>query len=181
MFSATDAKYVEKASKGDAHAWSQIIERYSNYVYTIVNSCGISESEAPDAFQYVFIELHRALPNLTNVDLLAPWIRQTTVRHCIKLRNKRTNQVSLDDQELSVHPQFDEDLQIAERSLMLTSSIADLKEKCRKLIHMLFYEDPVRPYQEIASELGMSIGSIGNTRIRCLDELKKQLDARGFE
>jgi DNA-directed RNA polymerase specialized sigma24 family protein len=48
------------------------------------------------------------------------------------------------------------------------------------MVRLLFFEIPPRPYEDIAEELGMATGSIGAIRGRCLAQLKKQLEKRGF-
>jgi DNA-directed RNA polymerase specialized sigma24 family protein len=45
---------------------------------------------------------------------------------------------------------------------------------------MLFFEEPARPYQDVARELGIATGSIGFIRQRCLDRLRKKLVEAGF-
>ncbi|MFY9692037.1 MAG: sigma-70 family RNA polymerase sigma factor, partial [Candidatus Acidiferrales bacterium] len=56
----------------------------------------------------------------------------------------------------------------------------DLPPRCRQLMQMLFFEEPPRPYQEVARELGIAPGSIGFIRQRCLDRLRKKLVEAGF-
>jgi hypothetical protein len=48
------------------------------------------------------------------------------------------------------------------------------------LIRMLFYEEPSKPYQQVAASLGLATGSIGLLRQKCLDHLRDRLDALGF-
>jgi DNA-directed RNA polymerase specialized sigma24 family protein len=45
---------------------------------------------------------------------------------------------------------------------------------------MLFFEEPARPYQQLAADLGLSTGSIGFIRQRCLERLRKRLNEAGF-
>ena len=47
--------------------------------------------------------------------------------------------------------------------------------RCQRLLLMLFYSDPPPSYQEIAEELGATPGSIGPTRARCFEKLKRLL------
>jgi len=47
-------------------------------------------------------------------------------------------------------------------------------------VELLFFESPSRPYSEIAAELGLAIGSIGFTRQKCMDRLRKHLGDLGF-
>jgi DNA-directed RNA polymerase specialized sigma subunit len=63
---------------------------------------------------------------------------------------------------------------------MMRDARAALPQRCQELIHMLFYEEPSRPYQQVAASLGLATGSIGLLRQKCLDRLKDRLDALGF-
>jgi DNA-directed RNA polymerase specialized sigma24 family protein len=47
-------------------------------------------------------------------------------------------------------------------------------------VKMLFFESPVRPYDEIAKSLELAKGSIGSIRRRCLDDLRETLEEGGF-
>ena len=62
----------------------------------------------------------------------------------------------------------------------LRQAMAELPPRCRELVQMLFYDEPVRPYQEIAAILGIAVGSIGFIRQRCLERLRKRLLEAGF-
>jgi DNA-directed RNA polymerase specialized sigma24 family protein len=62
----------------------------------------------------------------------------------------------------------------------LRDAISGLPEKCEQMVRLLFFEIPPRPYEDIAEQLGMATGSIGAIRGRCLAQLKKQLEKRGF-
>src|SRR6266566_3872141 len=54
-----------------------------------------------------------------------------------------------------------------------------LKRQSRR-VELLFYEVPARPYAEVAKELGLAVGSIGFTRQRCIERLRRQLEDLGF-
>ena len=49
---------------------------------------------------------------------------------------------------------------------------ADLPPGCQQLIAMLI-EDPPVPYAEISARLGISAGSIGPSRGRCVEKLRR--------
>ena len=60
-------------------------------------------------------------------------------------------------------------------------AIARLGPRCRKLITLL-YVDPSSPsYQAVAESLGMPLGSVGPTRLRCLARLTRILESGGWE
>jgi len=68
-----------------------------------------------------------------------------------------------------------------EQEQILRDAISELPEKCERMVRLLFFENPPRPYENIAEELGMATGSIGAIRGRCLAYLRKHLEKRGFE
>lgn len=179
-----DAILVRKVRQGDSSAWAGLVDQYSAYVYTLLRSARVPESDQPDAFQHVFVELFKAVPNLKNVDNLGPWIRVTTLRHAIALRKKgESAPVGIDEFEsvLTTDADVARDLEGAETAQAIRGAIAGLKEKCRDLILRLFYADPPQPYAEVARSLGLKLDSLSMTRQRCLDALEKALRARGIQ
>ncbi len=75
---------------------------------------------------------------------------------------------------------MEQEFQQSEQNLVIRQAVESLKEKCRQLVTMLFLEDPPRPYDEVARELGLQIGSIGSARACCLEALKSALRSRGI-
>jgi DNA-directed RNA polymerase specialized sigma24 family protein len=47
-------------------------------------------------------------------------------------------------------------------------------------MRMLFLQDPRPSYESIARDLGISIGSIGPTRGRCLKQLRGHIEELGL-
>lgn len=176
----SDAPLVARVKKGDAGAWHQLVDRYGDYVNALLRSASVPEADRPDAFQHVFVELFRALGKLEQTDHLAPWLRQTTLRHGIKLRRKAARETELPEEELVAPDSLSQELELAERRLLIRVAVLSLKDQCRQLITLLFFADPPQPYAEVAQSLGLSVGSMGQTRQRCLDALRKALIARGI-
>ena len=77
-------------------------------------------------------------------------------------------------------PGSDQLLLEVEREQALRDAVSALPPRCQRLIQMLFFESPPRPYQEIARMLDLASGSIGFIRGRCLDRLRTQLQKNGF-
>lgn len=51
-------------------------------------------------------------------------------------------------------------------------AFAELPDRCRELLSMLFAEPPAS-YAEISATLGVPVGAIGPNRGRCLDRLRR--------
>ncbi len=64
------------------------------------------------------------------------------------------------------------ELLLAERHAALREAFTHLPPCCQRLIAMLI-EDPPAPYAEISARLGIPVGSIGPSRGRCLDKLRR--------
>jgi RNA polymerase sigma factor (sigma-70 family) len=62
----------------------------------------------------------------------------------------------------------------------LRTALDKLPPRCRQVIQLLFFEDPRPSYHTIAARLGLSENSIGFTRERCLNSLKKILNELGY-
>jgi DNA-directed RNA polymerase specialized sigma24 family protein len=71
-------------------------------------------------------------------------------------------------------------IQQTQEEQMLREAMSSLSPQCRRLVELLFFETPARPYADVAKELGLAVGSIGFTRQKCMDRLRRQLDALGF-
>jgi DNA-directed RNA polymerase specialized sigma24 family protein len=68
-----------------------------------------------------------------------------------------------------------------QREQMLRDAIATLPTRCHRMVTMLFFDSPPRPYQEVAKQLGIATGSIGFIRGRCLRLLRQRLEKEGFK
>lgn len=56
-------------------------------------------------------------------------------------------------------------------------ALDQLDDRCRELLILVFKDEDERlPYEEVASRLGMAVGSIGPTRSRCLGKLRRLLE-----
>jgi DNA-directed RNA polymerase specialized sigma24 family protein len=60
----------------------------------------------------------------------------------------------------------------AERHAALREAYTHLPTECQRLVSMLT-SDPPLPYAEISARLAMPVGSIGPTRSRCLDRMRR--------
>ena len=177
-------RLVADCLKGSEQAWSELITRYKNLIYSIPVKLGMYE-EAPDIFQAVCLDLLAGLAQLREPQALPKWLTQASYHRCLQYRRKMDKYSPLTSEtheELASTEQAvpGEILAELEKEQMVRDAIAQLNPRCRHMVRMLFFENPPRPYQEVARELGLATGSIGFIRGRCLHKLRKQLDKMGF-
>jgi RNA polymerase sigma factor (sigma-70 family) len=179
---STDERLIQRCLKGDQEARSELIDKYKNLIYSIPIKLGVHQ-DAGDIFQAVCVELLSQLPQLREHRALPKWLMQTSYRKCLRYLATANRQADVDpiDVEEPQHGGTLEHLLLQlEKEQMLRDAIAQMPERCGQMIHMLFFEIPARPYEEIAKELGLATGSIGFIRGRCLTRLRKHLEQKGF-
>jgi RNA polymerase sigma factor (sigma-70 family) len=180
----SDARLVQGCVAGDEVAWAALIEKYKRLIYSIPFKYGLSADQSADVFQSVCLVLLSELHKLREPRALPKWIMQVTAHKC--LREKRHNQRMESGQDAeevfdsSVPPEAENVLREAYQEHSLRDAVAGMPPRCRQLVHMLFFEEPARPYKDIAESLGIATGSIGFIRQRCLERLRKDLTETGF-
>lgn len=182
----TDERLVSECLKGNDQAWSALIDKYKNLIYSIPVKLGMYD-DAGDIFQAVCLDLLSDLSKLREPRALPKWLMQTCYHKCLQYQCKTQKHGSLTDDQGKELQIADERTQVPgeilaelEQEQMLRIAIAELSPRCERMVRMLFFENPPRPYQEIASQLDLATGSIGFIRGRCLGKLKKRLEAMGF-
>lgn len=180
-----DALLVSRCLRGDGAAWAALVQRYQRLVYAIVTRVGLDEHGAADVFQTVFARLIQHLPRIAEPDRLQAWIVTTTKREALlqRKRGQRTVSMTLADETHDEASEWElaDESPIAEEALselqqlnQLRTALDRLDARCRELLLLLFREeDDKLSYEDIACQLGTSVGSIGPTRSRCLDKLRQ--------
>jgi RNA polymerase sigma factor (sigma-70 family) len=181
----SDRDLLRGCLRNQEEDWNALVDKYKNLVYSIPFRYGFSREEAADIFQGVFLDLIQELPRLRDPKALPKWLMQVTSHKCFHRKKQHMRVVSQEDEEgtipqTMVPPEAEANLREVQEEHMLREAIAGLSPRCRELIHMLFYEEPKRPYQQVSARLGLATGSIGLQRQKCLDCLRKRLEDLGF-
>ncbi len=169
---------VTRARNGDKQAWDALVERYAPLIWSICRRYRLGGADADDAGQAVWLHLVVQLDHLRDPAALAGWLATTTQRECFRvLRAARRTHASgygpdagnIPDEQARMP---EHELLLAERNAVLREAFIDLPPGCQQLIALLIQDPPV-PYAEISTGLGIPAGSIGPTRGRCLDKLRR--------
>ena len=179
-----DVRLVRECLSGSEEAWSLLIEKYKALIYSIPVKYGLPPQEAADVFQATCMELLVRLPELREPRALPKWLIQVAHHKCYHWKRQQQRLVSRDGEaelpEPEIPPVAEELVRQTQEEQMLREAMASLAPRCRKLVEMLFFESPSRPYSEVANELNLAVGSIGLTRQKCIESLRKRLDELGF-
>jgi RNA polymerase sigma factor (sigma-70 family) len=175
---------VTRANHGDKSAWDQLVQRYAPLVWSICRRHRLDRPDADDVAQGVWLRLVEHLPALREPAALPGWLATTTRRECLRVlragqRRDEHERLLPPDSAAEIAGQAghgadapDADLLAAERMDALRAGLAALPGRCQELL-LLLIQDPPLPYADIGSRLQLPVGSIGPTRGRCLEALRK--------
>ena len=136
------------------------------------------KEDASDIFQSVFAELLQHLPELRNAESLRSWLITVTTHKCDRWqRRSPVDVLPLDavPEPADTGEPIDIVLDRLDRADQVRYALTCLPRRCQQLVRLLFFEQPPRPYREIAQQLGLATGSIGFIRGRCLQRLERIL------
>lgn len=184
-----DRVLVEACLGGDSEAWEVLILRYQRLIYSIPIRSGFSPVDAADIFQAVCLKLFQKLATLRKQEKVSSWLMTTTTRECWRVveKRRRETQPSIydDDYERDIvnqlaseEPLADEARIAYERHQAVRDAIEALSERCRLLITLLFYSKEEPSYADIARLMKLPLNSVGPTRARCLQKLKRILEGK---
>jgi RNA polymerase sigma factor (sigma-70 family) len=181
----SDESLVQECRRGNQEAWESLVKRYERLIYTIPRRAGLDESSSADVFQTVFARLVEGLDRIDQPERIQAWLVTTARRETwrVILAGKPTRSTSQSEDSETIDkpdeaPLTDEALIRLEQQHAVRAAVDSLDEKCRRLVDLLFYRPEPASYSEIAEALGVTPGSIGPTRARCLQKLFKLLKPR---
>ena len=171
------ADLVTRARKGDQQAWDALVERYSPLIWSICRHYRLSRADAEDVGQRTWLQFVNYLDAIRDPAALPGWLTTTTRRECNRVvRAARGPQApgQLPDENLPDKQArtAEQELLAAERHTALHEAFTCLSPSRQQLMALLI-EDPPVPYTEISARLGIPVSSIGPTRRRCLDQLRR--------
>ena len=183
----SDSELVSACTNGASWAWDALIDRYKRLVYSIALRAGLTEPDAADVFQVVFTRLFEGLHKIRDPQRLAPWLVTTTKRESWSVMRRRQREstdseieqtlAQAEEWPLSARP--DEDQWIDQA--LVRDGLERLGGICRKLLWLLYFDAKEPSYKEISERAQMSLGSIGPTRARCLQKLRRILESMGMD
>jgi RNA polymerase sigma factor (sigma-70 family) len=141
----------------------------------------LATPDAADVVQTTWLRLVEHLGRIEQPERIGSWLATTARHECLAAvrRQSRTAPAAADIDELvDSGPGPDHDLLTSERDQALWSALDSLPDPCRRLLRVLT-ADPPPSYQEVSAALSIPVGSIGPSRARCLEHLRRQILATG--
>jgi RNA polymerase sigma factor (sigma-70 family) len=177
---ATVRELVAGASEGDARAWEQLVDGFAGLVWSVVRGHGIYGAEAADICQTVWLRLVEHLGRLREPERAGAWLATTARHECLRVLRRSGRSIVMADPPESTESRSGSDpvaaFIAAEDHAAFVAALALVPAGCQTLLRLLT-SDPPLSYDDISALLEMPKGSIGPTRMRCLDKLRAVMAA----
>jgi RNA polymerase sigma factor (sigma-70 family) len=168
---------VRRASEGDQSAWNVLVDRFAGTVWAIARAHRLDAATAADVSQTTWLRLVEHLDRIDQPDRIGAWLATTARRESLRMIRLSGRQIPTGDdfdllQAPAVDPPVDGQLLAEERHEVLSALVSQLPCRCQLILRLLSADTPLS-YKELSEALDMPIGSIGPTRARCLEHLRR--------
>ena len=188
---ASDQELVKRSIQGDGQAFGELVFNYQNKVYALAFRYMGNEDDAYDMSQETFIKAYRSLHSFKGESSFSTWIYRIATNVCLdEIRRKKRRVVPLSlDEPLATLDGEEVEKEIPDSSLS-ADRIYEQKEFSQYIQKLL---DQMKPehktaiilrdvmelsYEEIASVLDCSIGTVKSRINRARGILQKKLGDR---
>lgn len=180
----SDAELIRACRDGNQAAWDDLVGRYQRLIYAIPRRAGLTDEQASDIFQEVFLTLFEKIDEIEQPEKIRSWIVTTAkfktwgaVRASKGLYSPETEEEM--EQEMAnladAAPLADDILIELEQQHLIRTALLQLEERCRQILSMLYLRNSSASYAEVADAVGVGETSISPLRSRCLKKLEKLL------
>ncbi len=176
----TPGELVLRAQAGEQQAWDELVERFSSLVWWTARQRGLSNDDAADVCQTTWLRCFQSIGKIRDPEVIGSWLVTTARREAIRLSKRSGRQVLVGQENEDKFDVIDVRDHVDPSSLLVNEEQAEgvrkamnrLPEQGQNLLTMLMEHD--RPnYVTIAETLDMPIGSIGPTRARHIERLRR--------
>jgi RNA polymerase sigma factor (sigma-70 family) len=170
-----DADLVARCRDGDQAAWSELVNRFSRYVYAITSRVyRLGKHDAEDVFQEVFARTYERLDGLRDDDAVRPWIGTLTRRLCVDRLRVGSREQPMDE---PIDPgETDDAIETLDEAMAVHDGLKALPEHCGEILDRFFARD--ESYRVIGEALDLPAGTIASRISRCLTKLRRELEGR---
>ncbi|MCX7973034.1 MAG: sigma-70 family RNA polymerase sigma factor [Candidatus Aminicenantes bacterium] len=178
-----ERELVSRACAGEAEAFSELVSRYQNRVFHLAFGFTRDRAAADDLAQEVFLKAYLALPGFRGKAEFSTWLYRLAINHIKdylrKMKRRIQREERLEETKISQMPDEREMTQEEEeimdkRRQLLAKVMATLPEKYRIVLTLRDVEG--LPYEEIASILGTSIGTVDSRLHRARKLLREKME-----
>jgi RNA polymerase sigma factor (sigma-70 family) len=167
---------------GDDGGLDDLVRLLSPVLWQVVRATGLDRNRAEDVVQTTWISLVDHADSITSPQGIAAWLCTSARREAWRAGRQASRERPVEDQVLAHglpdHESPEAQVVLDDEAALVRECLGKLPERCQKLLRIVA-AGPRPNYTDVASTLGMPVGSIGPTRGRCLDKLRQELTQAG--
>ena len=187
---AFDQLLVTRFKNGDGSAFDEMVERYWNRIYSMVNQLLRNPQDAEEVTQDAFIRAHRGLANFRGDSAFSTWLYQIATnlarnRYWYWWRRKRDKSLSFDapigeGSDLTLADVIPAEVETPGDITVTQEFVANIGRGMEKLGRkhreiLVLRNVKNLSYEEIAAILGISIGTVKSRIARARESLRGKL------
>lgn len=181
-----EAVLVAGAKSGDLAAFDALINRYERKIFRLAQNITQNREDAEDVMQEAFLKAYEHLNEFQGNSRFYTWLVRIAVNQALmKLRKRRPNQVSIDDdidtgEELMPRdvedwgPSPEDRYKQTELGQILSTVISELEPGFRIVFQLRDIEE--LSTEETAETLGLSVPAVKSRLLRARLRLRQKLD-----
>jgi RNA polymerase sigma factor (sigma-70 family) len=181
--SASIPAVVEQAREGNPQAWGELVARFGVMIAATGRRYRLTPADVAELQQTTWLRLVENIHRVEQPDRVGGWLATTARRESLQLLRRASRYHTGADQILANMPDShlpDPDTRpiAEEREAVLRAAWERLKPRCQELLSRLVTDEPLG-YKDLSSLMQMPVGSIGPTRARCLEHLRRLVEDEG--
>lgn len=176
-----DEEIINRVLKGDQAAYALILERYQNYVFTLVLRFTENREDAEEIAQDVFVKAYRSLADFRGDSKFSTWLFTITRTTCLSfLRKKKLDTLSLDNERTGIQVENRESgfnanlVEQKSKHAMLNQAIAMLSPDDAQVLNLFYKGD--QTLEEIGKIMRLDPNTVKVKLHRARQRLKDKME-----
>jgi RNA polymerase sigma-70 factor (ECF subfamily) len=185
----SDENIVERALRGDAEAFSEIVLRWERRIFALAYGILGREEDARDATQETFLAAFRSLRGFRGEAKVSSWLHRIAVNQCItrQRRAKVRNEAALDEEQEKDAAKFSTPVSFSPANTIESRQITEavrcavnsLPIELRQIVVMKEFEELT--FREIADTLDLPLSTVKSRLYTAMKQLQMRLQKFGSE
>jgi RNA polymerase sigma factor (sigma-70 family) len=177
----TDTEIISKVLQGEQAVFAQLVQRYQNFVFTLVLRFTDNREDAEEIAQDVFVKAYRSLADFRGESKFSTWLYTVVRTTCITfLRKKKLDITSIDNERTFLQLENRESgfkantIEQKSRHAMVNEAIRLLSPDDSQVI-TLFYKGE-QSLEEIGKIMGLDPNTVKVKLHRARQRLKEKME-----
>ncbi|MEA3479953.1 MAG: sigma-70 family RNA polymerase sigma factor [Bacteroidota bacterium] len=175
----SDHHYIDKVLEGDVSAYTQLVEKHKDMVFTIANKITRHREDAEEIAQDVFLKAFQHLKEFKKQSKFSTWLYRIAFNTAIsKIRKKSLEYTTLDDNMIEQIPETEidrelKDINEQEKKQLVDKALEQLNELDYLIITMFYMKE--KSIEEIAEITSLSKSNVKVKLHRIRKRIYKEL------